>query len=89
MRRTWDALRSVGRRGAIRAGEGFLAIQEKEAQWWRDAALAYFQTFSRQPIPADLRAAGASAATCVPAAFAVPADRAQAALRADIPVSSA
>jgi alpha-glucuronidase len=28
-----------------------LAIQEREARWWRDAALEYFQTFSRMPIP--------------------------------------
>ena len=30
----------------------FLAIQEREARWWRDAALTYFQQFSRMPIPA-------------------------------------
>ena len=29
----------------------FLVIQEKEARWWRDACLLYFQTFSRRPIP--------------------------------------
>jgi alpha-glucuronidase len=29
----------------------FLAIQEKEAKLWRDASLAYFQTFSARPIP--------------------------------------
>ncbi|MFI5133980.1 MAG: alpha-glucuronidase family glycosyl hydrolase [Chitinophagales bacterium] len=29
-----------------------LAIQEKDAEWWRNACLLYFQTFSRQPIPA-------------------------------------
>lgn len=28
-----------------------LAIQLKEAKWWRDACLLYFQTFSRRPIP--------------------------------------
>ena len=31
--------------------DAFLGIQEREAKWWRDAALSYFQTFSRQPIP--------------------------------------
>ena len=31
----------------------FLAIQEHEAEWWRDAALHYFRTFSRQPIPSQ------------------------------------
>jgi len=29
-----------------------LAIQEKEAVWWRNACLLYFQTFSKMPIPA-------------------------------------
>jgi alpha-glucuronidase len=29
-----------------------LAIQQDEAVWWRNACLLYFQTFSRQPIPA-------------------------------------
>lgn len=28
-----------------------MAIQVKEAIWWRDACLLYFQTFSKQPIP--------------------------------------
>ena len=28
-----------------------LAVQEREAQWWRDACLLYFQTFSRLPLP--------------------------------------
>jgi alpha-glucuronidase len=28
-----------------------LTIQEKEAIWWRNACLLYFQTFSKQPIP--------------------------------------
>jgi len=30
----------------------FLAIQRNEAQWWRDASIAYFQTFSGLPLPA-------------------------------------
>ena len=29
----------------------FLAIQEQEARWWRDASVLYFQTFSRRPLP--------------------------------------
>jgi alpha-glucuronidase len=28
-----------------------LAIQERDAVWWRDACLLYFQTFSKQPLP--------------------------------------
>lgn len=30
----------------------FLKIQEKEAKWWRDASISYFQTFSKRPLPA-------------------------------------
>ena len=29
----------------------FLAIQEKEARWWRDASVLYFQAFSGRPLP--------------------------------------
>ena len=29
----------------------FLRIQVKEARWWRDACIAYFQTFAQQPLP--------------------------------------
>lgn len=52
MRRTWDALE--GRIDARRFGEvrDFLAIQEREARWWRDATLGYFQTIHRLPFPA-------------------------------------
>ncbi|MCB0273670.1 MAG: hypothetical protein KDI06_02585, partial [Calditrichaeota bacterium] len=28
-----------------------LGIQEKEAVWWRNACLLYFQTFSKRPFP--------------------------------------
>lgn len=31
-----------------------LAIQLKEAKWWRDACVLYFQTFSKMPLPAGL-----------------------------------
>ena len=30
----------------------FLAIQHREAIWWRDACLAYFQQFAKRPFPA-------------------------------------
>ncbi len=51
MRQTWAATRphiDARRHGEVAA---FLAIQEKEAQWWRDASLAYFQTVSGRPLP--------------------------------------
>jgi alpha-glucuronidase len=28
-----------------------LRLQEKEARWWRDACVLYFQTFSKRPLP--------------------------------------
>ena len=52
MQATWRSLE--GRVDAERYDEvrAFLAIQEKEARWWRDACVLYFQTFSDRPIPA-------------------------------------
>ncbi|WP_368565246.1 alpha-glucuronidase family glycosyl hydrolase [Pseudoxanthomonas sp. UTMC 1351] len=51
MRKTWDGLE--GRIDPERHAQvaDFLAIQEKEAKWWRDASIAYFQTFSKHPLP--------------------------------------
>ena len=54
MRKTWDEVGSqvdAERRQQIAA---FLKIQEKEAKWWRDACITYFQTFSQRPIPSGL-----------------------------------
>ena len=52
MRRAWAAL--APRVDAQRHEEvaQFLAIQEEEAKWWRDACVAYFQSLSRLPLPA-------------------------------------
>src|SRR4051812_15056707 len=52
MRRTWAGL--AGRVDAQRYSEvaDFLAIQEDEAIWWRDACIAYFQSLSHLPLPA-------------------------------------
>jgi alpha-glucuronidase len=32
----------------------FLTIQQREAQWWRDACIAYFQSVSKKPLPAGV-----------------------------------
>jgi alpha-glucuronidase len=52
MRRIWVGL--APRVDAQRHQEvaQFLAIQEQEAVWWRDACVAYFQSLSRLPLPA-------------------------------------
>jgi alpha-glucuronidase len=52
MRSTWAAAApyvDAERHAQVAA---FLAIQEKEARWWRDASIAYFQTFADRPLPA-------------------------------------
>ena len=46
---TWAGLRGTSSRAP--PPRAFPAIQRKEAQWWRDASIAYFQTFSRLPLP--------------------------------------
>jgi len=53
MERTWASLERKIDDARFRDVQSFLTIQEKEARWWRDAALQYFATFSRQPIPAQ------------------------------------
>ena len=51
MRRTWTGLEPYVDAGRFAQVSAFLAIQEQEAQWWRDACIAYFQTFSKRPLP--------------------------------------
>lgn len=51
MQRSWDSLRDAIDPERFEAVRSFLAIQEREAEWWRNAALLYFQTFSRRPLP--------------------------------------
>jgi alpha-glucuronidase len=56
MRAAWAA--QQGRVDAERFAQvaAFLAIQEQEAQWWRDACIAYFQSISGRPLPAGVAA---------------------------------
>jgi alpha-glucuronidase len=53
MLETWNTLE--GEVDARRFGDirSFLEIQLREARWWRDSSLLYFQTYSRMPIPAQ------------------------------------
>jgi alpha-glucuronidase len=51
MQATWSAMQphvDAERHAQVAA---FLSIQHKEAQWWRDASIAYFQTFAARPLP--------------------------------------
>ena len=52
MQKGWTAVRPVVDSQRHSDVGAFLDIQEREARWWRDAALTYFQQFSRKPIPA-------------------------------------
>ena len=52
MRGTWDTLQEqvdAERHAQVAA---FLRIQQDEAQWWRDASVAYFQSINGRPLPA-------------------------------------
>jgi alpha-glucuronidase len=51
MRRAWRSAERAIDRPRFREVDEFLAIQEREARWWRDAALSYFQQFARLPWP--------------------------------------
>jgi alpha-glucuronidase len=52
MRKTWENAAPYVDAGRHKEVAAFLAIQEKEAKWWRDACIAYFQSFSKRPLPA-------------------------------------
>ncbi|MBZ0319871.1 MAG: alpha-glucuronidase [Anaerolineae bacterium] len=60
MQADWDSLAEYVDAARFEHVRALLAIQEKEARWWRDACLLYFQTFSKQPIPADYEQPAAS-----------------------------
>lgn len=52
--KTWDKQEGKIDEKRFKEVQQKLAIQAKEAVWWRDACLLYFQTFSRRDIPAFL-----------------------------------
>ncbi|HZJ31049.1 MAG TPA: alpha-glucuronidase family glycosyl hydrolase [Vicinamibacterales bacterium] len=47
---TWQGLSTFIDAERYEETRAFLAIQENEARWWRDASVLYFQTFSKRPI---------------------------------------
>ena len=54
MRREWEGLR--GRVDPERWAKTatFLAVQEREARWWRDASLSYWMSVNHLPLPAGM-----------------------------------
>ena len=50
----WDAMQPYVDRQRFDEVQRKLRIQARDAEWWRDACLLYFQTFSHRPIPQDM-----------------------------------
>ncbi|MEQ8581535.1 MAG: alpha-glucuronidase family glycosyl hydrolase [Marinoscillum sp.] len=51
MQGQWQSIKPQIDENRYRSVQMLLDIQEKEAIWWKDASLSYFQTFSKQPLP--------------------------------------
>ncbi len=51
MQTTWAGVREMTDPERFRHVESHLRIQKKEAEWWRNACLLYFQSFSKRPVP--------------------------------------
>lgn len=51
MQQQWNTLEGRVDKERFKQVQMLLAIQVKEASWWRNACLLYFQTFSKMPIP--------------------------------------
>jgi len=54
MRRHWETLRGSVDEQRFAEVSAYLAIQEREAKWWRDACIAYFESVSHRPLPAGV-----------------------------------
>jgi alpha-glucuronidase len=52
MQKNWELLKGKVDEERFSHIRMLLAVQEKEAVWWRNACLLYFSTFSGMPIPA-------------------------------------
>ncbi|MBO4720836.1 MAG: alpha-glucuronidase [Prevotella sp.] len=50
----WDAMQPYIDSQRFEEVQHKLRIQARDAEWWRDACLLYFQTFSNRPIPSDM-----------------------------------
>lgn len=50
----WDKAENLIDAERFKDVQSRLKIQMRDAIWWKDACLLYFQDFSKQPIPADI-----------------------------------
>jgi alpha-glucuronidase len=51
MLRNWNTLEGSVPQDVFMDIQQRMQIQVRDAEWWKDACLLYFQTFSRQPLP--------------------------------------
>ena len=51
MRRSWAGLSAFVDPERYAEVAAFLQEQERDARWWRDASIAYFQSLSKRPLP--------------------------------------
>lgn len=51
MRQTWSSLAPYVDRERFDKTTAMLRIQQEEAQWWRDASIAWFGSLSQRPLP--------------------------------------
>lgn len=54
MQRTWDRMQRFVDPQRFAAVQRKLRTQARDAVWWKDACLLYFQTFSHKPIPDEV-----------------------------------
>lgn len=52
--KVWDRMEQYVDSRRFEEVQSKLKIQARDAVWWRDACLLYFQTFSKKPVPYDL-----------------------------------
>ena len=61
MQLTWNELENFVDEERFKYVQSLLKIQEKEAVWWRNSCLLYFQTFSKLPLPENIEKADKTA----------------------------
>ncbi|WP_288437502.1 alpha-glucuronidase [uncultured Chryseobacterium sp.] len=52
--KTWDRMEPYIDEKRFADVQAKLRIQSRDAVWWKDACLLYFQTFSKKPVPYDI-----------------------------------
>ena len=51
----WSGLETYVDTERFAKTSALLAVQRREAQWWRDACIAYFQSIAKRPLPKGVR----------------------------------